>query len=147
MLHQICHGCYKSAFVGACWFSDIRDGFGILGPHLLAGENQVDGTAGFRRHCVHQHVYSGDMAILQANRFHGLGDPLQVVPLDSDIHVASQAGGQRIDSIHMAENGEPADHLIANSGTRQRRVKTLHYIAKLIHFVLVVSVDEHRFLS
>ncbi len=87
------------------------------------------------------------MAILQANRLHGLGDSLEIGPVDRDIHVASQPGGQWIDSIHVAENGKSANYLVTNPSTRQCRVEALYYVAKLFHLVLVVRVDEHRFLS
>jgi len=66
------------------------------------------------------------MAILEADRLHCLGDSLQIGPVDGDIHVASQAGGQRIDAIYVAKNGEYANDLTANSGSSQRCVKTLN---------------------
>ena len=70
--------------------AQLRRGLGVLGPHLLAGEDQVDGATSGRFVCLHKHIEAGNVAVLESSRLCRFRYPLEILTPNQNGYIFGQ---------------------------------------------------------
>ena len=102
-----------------------------VGP--FADEHQVDRTSGARLACVHQHVHSGGVAILEADRSACLDDRLQDRARSTATSTSRvEAGCQRIAFVDVQEHRDTSDDAILDACLGKRARDAVDRIEELL---------------
>ena len=113
--------------------------------HLIfTGENQVDCPPRRGRGCLHQHVPSCNLFVLQPERLHCPGDPVKIFAPHRDIDIPSEAPGVRLHFFHVEIHCETADDAVFEAGSRERRFYPSCQVKELFHTFLEERIDVMR---
>ena len=99
-------------------------GFGILGTHLLAGEDQVHRPSRRGLGGLHQHVHSAHVPVAQAEWLDGQGDLLDIFAANDDVDVACQASRVGLGFFDVEIDGQTTNHAVFQSRNGKGRLDT-----------------------
>ena len=92
----------------------------IIEAHFFAGKHHMNRPARRRGARLHEHVNSGNMAVLQTEWLDCFCDGVEILAANHDVDILSQSTRVRLLRLHVNVGGEPSYDRIIQSGRRER---------------------------
>ena len=102
--------------LGLLRFGEVRGGDQIIGPHFLAGIQQMHGRCGSSLGAVEEHVDAERAAINESCRLQRRLRRFQVAAANQNIHVPRVADRILIDAAHPLGDGIAANDGVGHTG-------------------------------
>jgi hypothetical protein len=88
-------------------------------------------------------VDSGGVPQLQIERLDNPRNGFEIGASDGCINIPRQPGGERINSVHVQVDSQPADDPVVDSRLRHGGGKTACELDQLFHMLFIMRVDQH----